>query len=1066
MKRKLIMFLTLFFVGIGVTVAQTQVRGIVVDEAGDPVIGATVQVKGTSQGTVTDIDGNFNLSAPSGGTLVFSYVGMQTQELPVSANVRVVMIADSQMLDEVIAIAYGTTRRSSFTGSAATVNAAAIENRVITNITSVLEGNASGVQATSALGQPGSSSSIRIRGFGSVNASNAPLYVVDGSVYNGNIADINPFDIESVSVLKDAASTSLYGSSAGNGVILITTKKGKEGASVNLNITQGGSRRAYSDYSRVNIWEYYPLQWEMLKNSYVSIGNSASEAAQLASANIVSTLKYNPFTGVADGDVVGTNGLLNSAATQLKWGDDLDWEDTAYGTGYRQEYVLSYNSTTDKSDTYASIGYLDDKGYMMKTDFERFSGRLNYNITPKKWFKSGVNLALSRTNSNYSTSTSDNSSSYSNLARYIRTMAPIYPVHKHDLETGAYLDQFGNPTTNPDEYVYDYEGARLSNNGRDAVAETELNMRDISRMNFVGRTYITLTPVKGLNITANYGIENSDLRRKVYENPYVGDGTAGPGRLNILSTRTLSETFNQLVTYERSIDDLHNFDILLGHENNSYKYDYYYSMKTNEIVEGVYDYPNFTNISSLSSYTNLYRKEGYFARLNYDFDHRYYLSFSYRRDGSSRFSKDNRWGDFYSFGGSWRISQENFMQNLHWVNNLRLRASYGQTGVDDVLDEDGYSDYYPYQTLYSLGINNGSEAGAYFSNLANINLLWETQVSTDVALEFGLFDRLSGVIEYFRKDSKDLLFPVSIPASIGVTSQVQNIGKVRNSGLELGLDYQIVKQKDWSLSVAVNGTILSNKIVSLPADNRENGIIDGSKKLYEGKSRYEFWLRQWYGVNPANGDGLYYFDAEAYNEADGTLTAAARNSIVEIDGKQLTNSYSYAKYDFSGSSIPKLYGGFSFNLRYKNFTLTPMFSYSIGGKILDLNYAGLLSMSNYGYAMHEDVKKAWRNEGDITDVPRLERNDTHATNIGQSYSTRWLVSASYLNFKSLSLAYELPRNLVRAYDLSNIRLNLSAENLFMIKAREGLNPQGNYSGLTYHEYMPARIITFGLNLSF
>ncbi|RNC63325.1 SusC/RagA family TonB-linked outer membrane protein [Proteiniphilum sp. X52] len=1066
MKRKLMMFLTLFLMGIGLSVAQTQVRGTVVDESGEPVIGATIQIKGTSQGTVTDADGNFNLSAPSGGTLVVSYVGMRTREVPVSANVRVEMTTDSQMLDEVIAVAYGTTRRSSFTGSAATVNAAAIENRVITNITSVLEGNASGVQATSALGQPGSSSSIRIRGFGSVNASNAPLYVVDGAVYNGNIADINPFDIESVSVLKDAASTSLYGSSAGNGVILITTKKGKAGASVNLSITQGGSRRAYSDYSRVNVWEYYPLQWEMLKNSYVSVGNSSSEAAQLASANIVNTLKYNPFTGVADGDVVGTDGLLNPAATQLKWGDDLDWEDAAYGTGYRQEYVLSYNSTTDKSDTYASIGYLDDKGYMLKTDFERFSGRLNYNITPKKWFKSGVNLALSRINSNYSTSTSDNSSSYSNLARYIRVMAPIYPVHRHDLGTGAYLDQFGNSTTNPDEYVYDYEGARLSNNGRDAVAETELNMRDISRVNVVGRTYITLTPVKGLNITANYGIENADLRRKVYENPYVGDGTAGPGRLNILSTRTFSETFNQLITYERSIDDLHNFDILLGHENNSYKYDYYYSMKTNEIVEGVYDYPNFTNISNLSSYTNLYRKEGYFTRLNYDFDHRYYLSFSYRRDGSSRFSKENRWGNFYSLGGSWRISQENFMQDLHWVNNLRLRTSYGQTGVDDVLDEDGYSDYYPYQTLYSLGINNGLEAGAYFSNLANINLLWETQVSTDVALEFGLFDRLSGVIEYFRKDSKDLLFPVSIPASIGVTSQVQNIGKVRNSGWELGLDYQIVKQKDWSLSMAVNGTFLTNKIVSLPEDNRENGIIDGSKKLYEGKSRYEFWLRQWYGVNPANGDGLYYFDTEAYNESDGTMTAAARNSIVEIDGKQLTNSYSYAKYDFSGSSIPKLYGGFSFNIRYKSFTLTPMFSYSIGGKILDLNYASLMSMSNYGYSMHEDVKKAWRKEGDISDVPRLERNDTHATNIGQSYSTRWLVSASYLNFRSLSLAYELPRNLVKAYDLSNIRLNLSAENLFMMKARAGLNPQGNYNGLTYHEYMPARILTFGLNLSF
>ncbi|MDR0421507.1 MAG: TonB-dependent receptor [Proteiniphilum sp.] len=1066
MKRKLIIFLTLFFVGTGIIVAQIQVRGTVADETGEPVIGATVQVKGTSQGTVTDIDGNFNLSAPSGGTLVISYVGMQTQEAPVGANVKVTLITDSQMLDEVIAVAYGTARRSSFTGSAATVNAAAIENRVITNITSVLEGNASGVQATSSLGQPGSSASVRIRGFGSVNASNAPLYVVDGAVYNGNIADINPFDIESVSVLKDAASTSLYGSSAGNGVILITTKKGKEGASVSLNVTQGGSRRAYRDYDRVNIREYYPLQWEMLKNSNITSGKKPDDAARIASDRIVSTLKYNPFTGVDDGAVMGTDGLLNPAVTGLKWGDDLNWEDAAYGTGYRQEYVLSYNSTSAKSDTYASIGYLNDRGYMMKTDFERFSGRLNYNITPKTWFKAGTNLALSRTNSNYSTSTSESNSSYSNLARYVRVMAPIYPVHKHDLKTGEYLDRFGNPTTNPDDYVYDYEGSRLANNGRDAIAETELNMRDIARVNLTGRTYVTLTPVKGLSITANYGIENSDLRRKVYENPYVGDGTAGPGRLNILSTRTLSETFNQLLTYAHSLNGQHNFDLLLGHENTSYRYDYYYSMKMNEIVEGVYDYSNFINTSNLSSYTNLYRKEGYFARLNYDFDHRYYLSLSYRRDGSSRFSKDNRWGNFYSVGGSWRISQESFMQGIDWLNNLRLRASYGQTGVDDVLNSDGDSDYYPYQSLYTLGINNGLEGGVYYSTLANGNLLWETQVSTDAALEFGLFNRLTGVIEYFRKDSKDLLFPVSIPASIGVTSQIRNIGKVRNSGLELGLDYQIIKKKDWGLSLSANGTFLSNKIVSLPPDNRENGIIDGSKKLYEGKSRYEFWLRQWYGVNPANGDGLYYLDTDAYNDEKGTLTAGIKKTLVEIDGKQLTSNYNYARYDFSGTSIPKFYGGFSFNIRYRGFTLTPMFSYSIGGKILDQNYAYLMSMSDYGYAMHEDVKKAWRKEGDIADVPRLDRTSAHATNIGQTYSTRWLVSADYLNFKSLSLAWEAPRNLVKACDLNSLRFSLSAENLFLLKAREGLNPQGNYTGLTYHEYMPARIITFGMNLSF
>lgn len=1067
MKRKLCMFLTLFFMGIGIVTAQTQVNGTIVDEAGEPVIGATIQVKGTAQGTITDIDGNFNLSVPANATLVISYVGMVTQEVEAGRNLRIVMVTDSQMLDEVIAIAYGTTTRSSFTGSAATVNAQAIEKRPITSVVSALEGNTSGVQTTSALGQPGESASVRIRGFGSVNASNAPLYVVDGAVYNGNIANINPTDIESISILKDAASTSLYGSSAGNGVILITTKRGKEGANITFNMTQGWSQRAYKDYDKVDVWEFYPLQWEMLKNSYVTLGDSPQEAAQKASANIFGRLKYNPFKGVPDDNIVTTDGLLNPSATQLKWGDDLDWERAAYNTGHRQEYNLSYSNKTDKSDSYASIGYLNDVGYMMKTDYERYSARLNYNVNPKKWIKTGLNIALARTNSNYSTATSGNSSGYGNLTRYIRGMAPIYPVHKHDLETGAYLDRFGNPTTDPNQYVYDYEGARISSNGRDGIAETEFNMRDIARMNSSGRTYLTLIPLEGLSLTANYALEMNDLRRKVYENPLVGDGTAGPGRLNILSTRVLTETFNQLLTYERSMG-FHNFDILLGHENYAYKYEYYYSMKVGEIVSGVYDYPNFNNISSLSSYTDNYRKEGYFTRLNYNFDSRYYLSFSYRRDGSSRFAKERRWGDFYSIGGSWRISNERFMEELElgWLDNLRLRASYGETGVDAVLDADGNESFYPYQTVYDLGTNNGPEPGAYFSTLANLNLLWEKQASTDVALEFALFNRLNGVIEYFRKDSRDLLFDVSIPASIGATSQTQNIGQIRNSGWELGLDYQLVNTRDWGVNIGFNGTILSNKIMKLPDSNRETGIISGSKKLMEGKSMYEFWLRQWYGVDPETGNGLYYFNSEDYNEESGTLTNAVKNTLVTKDGEQLTSSYQYAKFDFSGASIPKFYGGFNFNVSYKNLSVETLFSFATGGKVLDNTYAGLMSMSEYGYSMHPDVKNAWKKPGDVTLVPRADATSSHATNIGQSYSTRWLTSGNYLNFRSVILSYEVPRVFTNRFDLSGVRLSLGAENLFMWKARNGLNPQGNYSGITYNEYMPSRTITFGLNVSF
>lgn len=1077
MEKRLKMLLAFLILCIGIAVAQvSKVTGVVISsEDNEPIVGASVLVKGTAIGTITDVDGKYLISniPASAKFLVISYVGMETQEVPIKAgDQRTVLKSDSKLIDEVIVVAYGTAKKTSFTGSASTVGAKAIEKRPLTNVSSALEGNTSGVQVSSALGQPGESASIRIRGFGSVNASNAPLYVVDGAVYNGNLGDINPSDIESMTVLKDAASTSLYGSSAGNGVILITTKKGNGAASVNLNITQGWSNRAYSDYATIGLWDYYPTEWTKLKNAYITAGKDPETAAKLASGlkantksdGVFDKLKYNPFANIANDAIVGTDGLLNPNATSLKWGDDLDWENEAFKTGYRQEYNLSYSSKSDKSDTYASVAYLNDKGYMIETDFERYSGRINYNFYPTKWFKSGLNIGLSRTNSNYSTSTSSNSSSYSNLSRYVRIMAPIYPIHKHDLTTGAYLDAKGNPTTNPNEYVYDYDGTRQSDPGRDALVETKWNKREISRINTTARTYVTFMPIEGLNITANYALDNSDLRRKVYENPYVGDGTAGPARQNNLSTRNQTQTFNQLISYNRTIDK-HTFDVLVGHENYEYKYEYFYAMRTGEIIPGVYELGNFVNTSSLDSYTDLYKKEGYFGRINYDYDSKYYASVSYRHDGSSRFAKENRWGDFWSFGASWRISQEEFMKDVSWVNNLKLRASYGETGNDDVLDADGYSMYYPYQTVYSLGLNNKIEPGAYFSVISNRNLKWETQVSTDVALEFGLFNCLTGNIEYFQKASKDLLFDVSMPTSIGAASMTKNIGKVKNEGVEVELNYNFLRTQDWTATVGANVTFLSNKITKLPDENRENGIISGSKKLMEGHSIYDFWLRQWYGVDPATGNGLYYLDTDQYPEKD--MKDAVKKTLVKgPNGEQLTNSYSYAKYDFCGSAAPKVYGGFNFNVGYKGLELAAVFSYSLGGKILDSSYASMMSTSSYGEGMHEDLLKAWQKPGDITDVPRLDANSTHSTNIAQAYSTRWLVSSDYLNLRSVTLAYTIPSRILSAIQLKSARINVSAENLFMLKARQGLNPQAKFTGVTYNEYMPARTITLGLNLSF
>jgi len=1065
MKRKLMLLLTCLFVGIGLVTAQiTKVTGTVIsEEDGLPVVGASILVKGTTVGTVTDMDGKFTLSnVPSSAkTLVVSFIGMASQEVSIKQNVSIILKSDTEMLDDVVVVAYGTAKKSSFTGSATAVSGEKIAKMQVSSVSKALEGAAAGVQVINTSGQPGENAKIRIRGIGSFSASSAPLYVVDGMPYDEeSVNALNPADIESMSILKDAASAALYGSRAANGVVMITTKKGMvDKSKVTLDARWGVNTRGVPEYDIMKDQREYVLTaWNTLKNQ--STGAEASE-------ELIGSIGYNPFIGVANNAMVSADGVVSSAA--LRHNDD--WADAALHNGMRQEYNLSYNTKTEKSDTYASVGYLNDDGYMIKTDFERYSGRLNYNVYPTKWFKTGLNLGVTRTVSNYSTSDSGNSSSYSNLTRFIRTMAPIYPVHKHDLETGAYLDANGKATTDPGEYIYDYEGTRLSNNGRDAIAETEFNQRELVRVNQTGHTYLTLTPVEGLNLTANYSINNIDYRRKVYENPYVGDGTAGPGRLNQMSTRTLTQTFNQLITYSKSIGN-HNFDVLLGHENYSYKYEYLYGMKTQETVSGMYEFGNFVNISSLSSYTNTYKKEGYFGRINYDYAHKYYASLSYRHDGSSRFAKENRWGNFWSFGAGWRISEEAFMKDVKWVNNLKLRASYGETGNDNILDSDGDPDYYPYQTLYGLGYKNGSEAGAYFTVIANPSLKWETQISTDIALEFGLFDRLTGTIEYFKKDSKDLLFDVSQPASVGVTSIIQNIGKVTNSGVEIELDYNAFKNKDWSVSVGANATFVKNKIKNLPATMKENGYISGSKKWLEGKSIYEFWLRQWHGVDPQTGDGLYVADVSKYNQGnigtgDGNITQSQfdeyKKTVVTIDGKELTNSYTYAKYDFSGSSIPDVYGGFNVRVSYKNFDLAAVFSYQLGGQILDTNYATMMSMTEFGYAQSPDLLKAWKQAGDITEVPRIDNSAAHTTNIGQSYSTRWLTSSDYLNLRSVTIGYQLPKTWLSKVMLKSARLNLTAENL---KARQGLNPMANYSGVTYNEYMPSRNITLGLNVSF
>lgn len=1046
--KKLLLVLFVFLIGLQYIVAQQyiSVKGVVVNEDdGDPVIGASVMVTGTQIGTVTDLDGKFTLEAQENARIIFSYVGMRSVEYQAKPYMRVTLSSDTQELDDVIVIAYGTAKKSTFTGSATSVNTKDLEIRPITNAATALEGSAPGIQVKAGYGQPGSAPAIRIRGFGSINASSAPLYVVDGAMYDEKaFADINPSDIESISILKDAASTSLYGSSAGNGVVLVTTKKGKtEKPTVSLNISQGIAGRSIPQYDRIDIWQYYPVMWEQLRNQQISKGESGANAATYASKNVYKLIAVNPFKGVLNEEIVLSDGKLNPAATDLLWGDDLDWWDAVSRTGYRSDYNLTFNTRSEKSDSYVSVGYLKDNGYIMKTDFERFSARANVNFQPVKWFKAGANISGNRSKSN---TTSHGGSTYSNPFYFVHRMGPVYPLHVHDPETGEYIyDNQGNKQ-------WDYLGDRGSGAtpGRHIVAEKELNQRYYIRNGFSGRGYMDFNLLKGLKATVNGAYDYSERKTREYQNKEVGDGAPG-GILYFENGATATLLFNQLLNYNIDWSD-HHIDALLGHESYSFERNYEGYTRQGQIVDGVYEMGNFTNTTGIDSQTDKYRKEGYFGRINYDYMDKYYASVSYRHDGSSRFHKSSRWGNFWSAGISWRMDQERFIQNIKWIDILKLRASYGETGNDQTLDGSS-SSYYPYKDLYNLGYNNGAEAGIYFSSLGNPGLKWETQISYDMAVEFGVFGFLTGAVEYFNKQSRDLLFSVPVSWQSGAGEVWKNIGKVANNGVEISLDAKLIDNQDWKWILGVNATFINNKIKRLPDGIDE--IIDGTKRLAVGSSVYDYWMRQTVGVNPDNGDLMFVFDED---------NAAWGSDCYEYQGQKVTTDRTKGKYYYAGSAIPAVYGGINTSLRYKGFDLGAVFSYQIGGKVRDGDYVQIMQVNNYGGAMHTDILKSWQKPGDITDIPRLDASTS--SSINNSYVDRWLVSASYFSIKSITLGYNLPKDLIKKVTLQNVRLTLSGENLLMLAARKGLNPQDGFNGNAGYNYTPARVFTLGINVTF
>ena len=1096
MMKRLSMILVSLFLFVGLALAQTTVKGTVVTyEDNEPIIGASIQVVGaTNIGTITDVNGQFTLQVPAGkNTLRITYVGMEPLEVAVSSKpLRVQLRNDANNLDEVVVVAYGTQKKTSLTGSIQEVKSEQIELRPTSSVASALEGTVTGVQVNSTYGAPGEDPSIRIRGIGTVNGSSTPLYVIDGVPYGGNISDLNPQDIESMSVLKDAASAALYGNRASNGVILITTKKGKQGKlNISLDIKQGTYSRGIPEYDRLDARQFMEAEWLNLRHDRMANKKEdIATAGAYATENLIKDRLYLNIFNAADDALFNSNGsLISGLSMKGTYGEDLDWTNQAVRHGYRQEYNINANGANEKADYFLSLGYLDENGYLKDSGFDRISGRAAVNVQPKKWFKTGLNINVSH--QNYNNTNGDSDGSYTNVFMYTRQISPIYPVHLHDVTTGQYiLDDFGAKQYDGGSYTA-ADGTIVQTRNqyldRHVMWENELNYDKSVRNTLNGIAYADFYLPYNFTLTLKGNLNVRHNENYTYNSGVIGDGKGNNGRAKRVNYRYKNYTFQQQLHWSHEFG-IHSVDALVAHENYYYTYDYTYLYKTNQVFPDRGYLTNFTDMTSMEEYNNNYRTESYLARVRYGYDNKYNVEASFRRDGSSRFHKDARWGNFWSIGANWVISNEAFMKKADWVNFLKLRADYGEVG------NDAGSGLYGYMALYE-----NDKGNFYISQLPNKDLKWETSQSWGIGVDARLFNRLNVTLEYFDKRNKDLLFDVYQPLSAGGTSEyaesvvTKNIGTISNRGWEFAFDVDVFKNRDWRINVGANVTLLKNKVVKLPEQNKD-GIISGSHKIVEGKDRYAWFTYTWEGIDTYNGYSLYKFDDENYNftmdgvtygnefKEDGTTKTTAitdnnLNGVVVINGVPYTYLTTYAKREFHSTSIPNAYGSFNFNVSWKGLTLSTLFTYQLGGKIMDGVYANLMSVSGSSpSALHQDVMNSWRAENATTEhavdpngTPILNATPLLAGSLTanlNSTSSRFLTSASYLILKNINLSYQLPKNLVRKIDLDGITLTATCENLFTKTARKGMNPQQSFGGTQANYLVTPRVFSVGVNVKF
>lgn len=1063
MEKRLTMILACLFLSLGMALAQTAVTGTVVSqEDGQPIIGATVRVVGASAGAVTDADGKFSISMPAGhNKLKVTYVGMVDQDVTVKGNsVRVVLVPDQTNLDEVMVVAYGTAKKSAFTGSAAVVKSDDIAKISSSNAMSALSGKVSGVQINSATGAPGQESfSIRIRGISSINAGNDPLIIVDGAPYNGDINNLNQNDIASMTVLKDAASAALYGARGANGVVIITTKNGREGtSSITVDAKWGANTRGVEFYNTVESPAgYYEAYYQSLKNYRTSLGDDAATAHRWALNNMFSggyDLGYNVYTVPEGQDFIGPNGKLNPNATlgrvinvngteYLLYPDS--WRDAAYQTGVRQEYNVTATGSNDKGSFYGSAGYLKNEGISIGSDYERFTGRLKADYQLRSWLKLSGNFNYAHYKAN---SLADDGGSTVGNVFMVKNMAPIYPLYIRDAagnilqdsKTGLAMYDWGDgtvtgltrPTMTGSNPIFANYFDKNQNEGNSLDATGTAEIRFLEDFKFTSANTVML----------------DETRFTYTNNPYYGQFAANNGSVQKAHVRTWAYNYQQLLNWHHLFDK-HDVEVMLGHEYYRTRYYYLTASKNNMFSVFNDELAGAVNTGTMNSYTTDYNVEGWFGRVQYNYDNKYFGSLSYRRDASSRFHPDHRWGNFWSLGGAWIISKEKWF-NAPWVDELKFKASYGEQGNDNIGS-------YLYTDTYSI-VPSGDGAGVKPSSTkGNETITWEKNGNFNTGFEFSFFrGRLAGSIEYFYRRTSDMLAFFALPASSGWSGYYDNVGNMQNMGAEVELDGTLIRTKDFEWGLNLNFTAYKNEITSIADKNKtqtvegSEGYASGSYFYGEGESLYTFYMPKYAGVDE-NGKSMFYKDKLDENG--------------NIIGRETTTTPGEATYYLCGTALPWAYGGFGTRFSYKGFDLAVDFNYQLGGQIYDSDYAGMMGItsSGKGSAIHADLLNSWTEENPNTNIPKLIIDDTSTT----TTSDRFLIGASYLSLQNLNFGYTFPTKMTSKVGIGKLRVYLTATNLWLWSKRQGLDPRQSITGGASSAYYSAmRTISGGISVTF